>query len=121
MLKITTALLCLLASFSAFSQKSCQELNQEIKLTHQLINNIKIPEIKYIVDEYNCSLVEPVLHSTYEVRAHMNELLSLYENLYFDCGKDVDLIYQMEDIKANIVMLTTITSLMKNLHQECSL
>ena len=120
MFKFATALWLASLSFCAFSQNHCQEIDKEIRSIHLQVDQIKIPQIKYVPDEYNCSLVEPVLATTYEIRAHFTDLLELYEKMYFDCGKNVELIYKMEDIKVNIEMLTTLTSLVKNLDQQCN-
>lgn len=119
MLKLTVTLLLWLFSFAAFSQSSCSEIDQQIRQTQKIINGIHIPELTYVVDDYNCSQVEPVLAATYDIETHLSELLELYQTLYFDCGMEVDLIYLMEDVKINIILMQTLSALAKNLHQQC--
>lgn len=108
-----------LFSFSVFAQSSCQSLDENINEIHQNINAITIPEMTYQVDHYNCSMVENTLAAVYEIETHLTMLLQHYQQYYFECGREVDVIYLIEDTKINIILMQTLTQLAKDLDSKC--
>lgn len=119
MLRFVVSLTLLLSLSSVYAQSECQRLSLEINELHQEINSIIIPEMGYTVNEENCSLALPTMEAVYEIETRQMKLLDNYENLYFNCGKEVEIIYIIEDIKINILLMQTMTALAKDLDNKC--
>lgn len=111
--------LALLITFPVFAQSTCQRLNQEINNLHEQVNGIELPEISFTITEENCALALPTMQAAYDIETYQMKLLSNYEKYYFECGQDVELIYVMEDLKINIVLMQTLTALAKDLDGKC--
>ncbi|MFA7612883.1 MAG: hypothetical protein WCY48_01515 [Candidatus Caldatribacteriota bacterium] len=119
MLRLISPLVFLFMTSSVFARTSCQNLSQNIDELHRKINAIEIPQIEFSVNERNCQLVLPTLEAANEVETHLLKLLDHYQDYYFDCGREVEIIYIIEDTKINIMMMQTLTEIAKNLDLQC--
>lgn len=119
MKKFLFALTISLIAQTSFAQSTCPGQQREILQTKNEINAIKIPNITYTVNEYNCSQVGPTLDAISVIEPKLVGLLSLYQDYYQSCDRSVDVVYAMEDIKINIILMHTLRDMAQNLAVEC--
>lgn len=109
-----------LTSLTTFAQTNCHDQLSQIQKIDMDIKGIAIPELTYTVDEYNCSQVGPTLKAIEIVEPKLYELLGHYQNYYQECGRNIDIIYFIEDTKINIILMQTLRDLALNLGEQCS-
>lgn len=119
MKKFLFAITISLIAHSSFAQSACPAQQREILQTKNEINAIQIPDITYTVNEYNCSQVTPTLYAISLIEPKLAHLLSLHQDYYQSCDRSVDVVYAMEDIKINIILMRTLKEMAQSLAIEC--
>lgn len=116
---ILLTFISMLLTTMALASNSCEELSLQIELNHQEIEAITIPDLTYSVDYENCSKVEPTLVAIKNLKPKLALLQSQYEGYYQSCDRSIDIIYAIEEVKINIILIGTLKDLAESLALQC--
>lgn len=108
-----------LLTSTAFATNSCEDQHHQIELSHQKIQAIKIPDLTYTVNKENCSKVDPTLKAIEAIVPALKVLQKQYEDYYQGCDRSIDIIYAIEEVKINIILMGTLEDLALSLAEQC--
>lgn len=111
--------LSFLLSSTVFAANTCEEQFIKIGQTQIEIQSIKIPDLTYTVNEENCSKVDDTLLAIDELVPKLSSLQKQYEVYYQNCDRSMDVIYAIEDVKINIILMQTLKDLANGLAAQC--
>lgn len=108
-----------LLTSTGFASSTCEEQAQKIEYSLQNIQAIKIPDLTYTVSTENCAKVEPTLIAIEKIVPQLRTLQGQYEEYYQSCDRSMDIIYAIEEVKINIILMGTLKDLAENLAYQC--
>lgn len=103
----------------AFASSTCEKQAQQIEYSLQDIQAIKIPDLTYTVNTENCAKVEPTLVAIERIVPQLRTLQTQYEEYYQSCDRSMDIIYAIEEVKINIILMGTLKDLAESLAYQC--
>ncbi len=116
---ILLILISTLLTSVTFASNFCEEQSHQIELSLQSIQAVKIPDLTYTVNKENCSKVEPTLVAIGKIVPQLTHLQTQYEDYYQSCDRSMDIIYAIEEVKINIILMGTLKDLAESLAYQC--
>lgn len=116
---LLTSLIITLMIPTAFATNSCSDQLLTIERLENEIHAIKIPDLTYSVSKENCEKVDPTLRAAEKIGPRLGQLQGMYEDYYQSCDRSMDVIYAIEEVKINIILMNTLKDLAHSLAIEC--